>query len=191
MVVTDDTADYDYGYEDPDPHTHSNKKRIWIAIGAIIVAIFILFLIWPSNDEATIVIPQDTVNVEETVVETPKDRNEIEVPEVKSETKQEPTKVESKEQPQVKKEVQEPKKEESKSENNSAVLKTALANGDYQQIQKLANQGYTPAYAPLAKYYLNNHDYKTAETYAKKAKAAGFSEGASILKTLENLGYYD
>ena len=191
VVVTDDTADYDYGYEDPDSHTHSNKKRIWIAIGAIIVAIFILFLIWPSNDESTIVIPEDTVNVEETVVETPKDRNEIEVPEVKSETKQEPTKVESKEQPQVKKEVQEPKKEESKSENNSAVLKTALANGDYQQIQKLANQGYTPAYAPLAKYYLNNHDYKTAETYAKKAKAAGFSEGASILKTLENLGYYD
>lgn len=191
VVVTDDTADYNYGYENPDPHAHSNKKRIWIAIVAIIVALFILFLIWPSNDEEPIVIPEDTVNVEETVVETPKDRNEIEVPEVKSDTKQEPTKVESKEQPQVQKEVQQSKKEESKSENNSALLKTALANRDYKQIQKLANQGYTPAYAPLAKYYLQHHDYDTAEWYAQKAKRAGDKRGDEIIETLRKLGKYD
>ena len=82
-------------------------------------------------------------------------------------------------------------KEEPKTDNNATILKNALANGDYQQVQKLANQGYAAAYAPLAKYYLNNHDYQTAESYAKKAKAAGFSEGSTIIETLKNLGYYD
>ena len=70
---------------------------------------------------------------------------------------------------------------ESKNDNNAALLRNALANGDYQQVQKLANHGYAAAYGPLAKYYLSNHDYKTAD----------FSDGASVLKTLENLGYYD
>ena len=76
-------------------------------------------------------------------------------------------------------------------EADAVYFEVALQENDYEMIQKLANQGYAAAYGPLAKYYLNNHDYKTAESYAKKAKAAGFSDGASVLKTLENLGYYD
>ena len=93
--------------------------------------------------------------------------------------------------PQTEKVEPKAKTEEPKTDNNATLLRNALANGDYQQVQKLANQGYAAAYGPLAKYYLNNHDYKTAESYAKKAKTAGFSDGASVLKTLENLGYYD
>lgn len=171
--------------------THSNKKRIWIAVGGIIAAIVLLILIWPSNKvEEPIVIPEDTVEADTTVIEVVEEKV-LDIPEVVSKQKpQEKTTVPAnntvKEQPK-----DTPKKEEPKTDNNATLLKNALANGDYQQVQKLANQGYAAAYGPLAKYYLSNHDYKTAESYAKKAKAAGFSDGSSVLKTLENLGYYD
>lgn len=70
-------------------------------------------------------------------------------------------------------------------------LKSALSKGDYQAVQKMANQGYAPAYGPLAQYYLQNNEYSTAESYAKKAKSAGFGEGQRVLDALKNLGYYD
>lgn len=70
-------------------------------------------------------------------------------------------------------------------------LEAALERGDYQAVQRLADRGCAAAYGPLAKYYLRNHDYKTAEIYAKRAKAAGFRDGITILKSLEDLGYYD
>ena len=70
-------------------------------------------------------------------------------------------------------------------------LSLALAKGDYKQVQILANEGYAPAYVPLAKYYLNNNEYDDADRYAKKAKAAGQSGAQAIITTLENLGYYD
>ena len=171
--------------------SQSNKNRIWIAIGGIIAAIVLLILIWPSNKvEEPIVIPEDTVEEDTTVIEVVEEKV-LDIPEVVSKQKpQEKTTVLAnntvREQPN-----DTPKKEEPKTDNNAAILKNALANGDYQQVQKLANQGYAAAYGPLAKYYLSNHDYKTAESYAKKAKAAGYSEGSSVLTTLENLGYYD
>ncbi|MBO4851984.1 MAG: serine/threonine protein kinase [Prevotella sp.] len=70
-------------------------------------------------------------------------------------------------------------------------LKNALSKGDYQTVQKMANQGYAPAYGPLAQYYLQNNEFSAAENYAKKAKAAGFSDGQRVLDALKNLGYYD
>ena len=76
-------------------------------------------------------------------------------------------------------------------EDNASTLKSALARGNYKKVQQLANEGYSAAYGPLAKYYLQNNEYSLAETYARKAKAAGFSEGSSVLRTLESLGYYD
>lgn len=178
-------SDYVTEYDD---ESHSNTKRIWFAIAGIIVAVVILILIWPSgtNDEE-IVIPEDTVEATDTVAVEDVETILSDIPEVQP-TKKEQTHA----TPTIKKEETKPMvKEETKTDNNAALLKTALANGDYQQVQKLANQGYAAAYGPLAKYYLNNHDYKTAETYAKKAKAAGFSEGPAVIKTLENLGYYD
>lgn len=178
-------SDYVTEYDD---ESHSNTKRIWFAIAGIIVAVVILILIWPSgtNDEE-IVIPEDTVEATDTVAVEVVETILSDIPEVQP-TKKEQTHA----TPTIKKEETKPMvKEETKTDNNAALLKTALANGDYQQVQKLANQGYAAAYGPLAKYYLNNHDYKTAETYAKKAKAAGFSEGPAVIKTLENLGYYD
>lgn len=168
--------------------THSNTKRIWFAIAGIIAAIVILILIWPSgNNDDEIIIPEDTVEDVETVdVEVDK-VTQHDIPEVK------PTKnVEVANQSIVKnKDIKPTPIEEPKTDNKAALLKNALANGDYQQVQKLANQGYAAAYGPLAKYYLNNHDYNTAESYAKKAKAAGYREGSDVIKTLENLGFYD
>lgn len=175
--------------EEEEPH--SNKKRIWIAIGTIIAAVILLFLIWPSNKtEEQVVIPEDTVEGGDTVAVEVVEEQVNDIPEVEPKKAVEEQTV-TPSTPQTKKEEPKAKVEEPKSDNNATLLKNALANGDYQQVQKLANQGYAAAYGPLAKYYLNNHDYKTAESYAKKAKAAGFSDGASVLKTLENLGYYD
>lgn len=74
---------------------------------------------------------------------------------------------------------------------NPQTLKNALSKGDYATVQKLANQGYAAAYGPLAQYYLQNNEYSAAESYAKKAKAAGFSDGQRVLDALKNLGYYD
>jgi serine/threonine protein kinase len=168
--------------------SHSNTKRIWVVIAGIVAAVIILILIWPSgkNDE-DIIIPEDTLELVDTISEGNVETVSSDIPEVQSTNKEEITV-----QPTVKKEDKKPvTKDEPKVDNNASLLKDALSSGDYQQVQKLANQGYAAAYGPLAKYYLTNHDYKTAETYAKKAKAAGYSDGASVLKTLENLGYYD
>lgn len=168
--------------------THSNTKRIWLAIAGIIVAIVILLLLWPSgNNDEDIIIPEDSVEEVDAVAvevdETPKS----DIPVVHPTNKDKAV-----DRPAVNnKEVKPTPTEEPKTDNNAALLKNALSNGDYQQVQKLANQGYAAAYGPLAKYYLNNHDYNTAESYAKKAKAAGYREGSDVIKTLENLGYYD
>lgn len=173
-----------YGNDD-EVETHSNKKRIWIAVGAIIAAIILLIIIWPSNKtDEQIVIPEDTVEEAiDTVAVEVVEETDLDIPEVQP-IKQVPEQTAAPATTQI-------IKEGPKTDNNATLLRNALSNGDYQQIQKLANQGYAAAYGPLARYHLNNHDYKTAESYAKKAKAAGFSDGASVLKTLENLGYYD
>lgn len=178
-------------HENSEEESHSNRKRIWIAVGGIIAAIILLILIWPSsNTDEPIVIPEDTVEEVDSVVDETTKEQAIDIPEVESKkAAQEQTATPAPQK--TKKEEPKVEVEESKKDNNATLLKKALSNGDYQQVQKLANQGYAAAYGPLAKYYLNNHDYKTAELYAKKAKSAGFSESANILKTLENLGYYD
>ncbi len=170
---------------------HSNKKRIWIAIGGIIAAIVLLILIWPSDKvEEPIIIPEDTVETDTAVAEVVEEE-ELDIPEVVSKKKPQEETANTVNKTEDKQPKETAKKDEPKADNKADILKKALANGDYKQVQKLANQGYAAAYGPLAKYYLSNHDYHTAESYAKKAKAAGFSEGASVLKTLDNLGYYD
>ncbi|MDE7345170.1 MAG: serine/threonine protein kinase [Muribaculaceae bacterium] len=190
----EETPDYvvkpdESGYVDGnDEGIHSNTKRIWFAIASILAAVVILILIWPSvNNDEEIIIPEDTVEAIDSMVAEGVETVPPDIPEVQS-TKKEITSVPS---PVKKDESKIVVKEETKTENNATLLKTAIANGDYQQVQRLANQGYAAAYGPLAKYYLNNHDYQTAESYAKKAKAAGFREGSDVIKTLENLGYYD
>ncbi len=67
----------------------------------------------------------------------------------------------------------------------------AKANNDYTALQQLANEGYAPAYGPLASHYLAIDRYDAANTYAQKAKAAGYAEGDWVIEALDKLGYYD
>jgi serine/threonine protein kinase len=83
------------------------------------------------------------------------------------------------------------KTEEVTIDQNAVTLRNALNNNDYKTVQRLANSGYAASYGPLAKYYLQNNEYELAETYAKKAKAAGYSDGTTVITTLTQLGYYD
>lgn len=75
--------------------------------------------------------------------------------------------------------------------DNADILDEALRRGDYSKVQQLANEGYAPAYVPLAEYYLRNNEYSLAENYAQKAVRAGYNSGNKVLETLNNLGYYD
>ena len=170
--------------EPPAAEEHSNSKRAWMAVGAIIVALLFLIIVWPtgSDDDEPIIIPESTVD---SIVPTEKTPAEpADIPQVQ---KQAAPKEEAKPTPAAKKD--EPKAE--KPDNNAAILREALAAGDYQRIQQLANQGYAPAYLPMARFNLSNHNYKAAENYAQKAINAGLSDGNAILQTLESLGYYD
>lgn len=169
--------------------THSNKNRIWIAAGAIVASIILLIMIRLSNKpKGQINIQEDAIDGVDTAVVENVEREDADKPEVQLEERLPLTKGC---EPYPQKEETKAKPEDPQTNNNAILLKNALANGDYKRVQELANQGYAAAYGPLAKYYLNNHDYRTAEFYAKKAKAAGFSDGASVLEVLENLDYYD
>lgn len=189
-ITTEEGFEYgEYGFTtEKEKETPSNAKRILYTVVGIIITVFILILIWPTvNIDEEVVIPDDIVEASDTVAVEVVETVSMEIPEVQSKRKEEMSTPKTERKDASKVEV----KEEKEIDNNATLLKTALARGDYQQVQKLANQGYAAAYGPLAKYYLKNHDYKTAEHYAEKAKASGFSEGDAVIKTLENLGYYD
>lgn len=177
-------------FYDGKEETNSNKNKIWIGVGVSIVVIILIIILCPSGKTGEqIVIPEDTVeDVDVEVMDIVEDEDKVgDIPEVQ------PTQQEGDQSTtsQPKQEEQKVATEAPKTDNNAALLKNAFENEDYQQVQKLANQGYAAAYGPLAKYYLRRHDYQAAETYAKKAQAAGFSDGTEVLETLWKLGYYD
>lgn len=160
-----------------------HKRKIIFLLCGIIATIILVVFFWHSNEKSVIrsdgkIEMVDTMNVDTMKLE--------------NKPKQEADPKSSAQEVTVKKKVLDDReKDECEISNNASLLKKALANGNYKQIQRLANEGYAPAYGPLAKYYLQNHDYATAESYAKKASMAGYKEGSSILRTLKNLGYYD
>ncbi len=183
------------------------SKKIWI-IGSvlfIVIACVVGYIYCSgggngSGERKPIVAPDDSVAI--CMDSLPSEKSEI------GKEGEKPTEIEEREKPtpsENKQERQEINKSNSSpisskgekaeksvdADNNATILANALAEGDYRKVQKLANQGYAAAYGPLARYYLANHDYETAEVYARKAVNAGFSEGEAVLKNLEKLGYYD
>lgn len=61
---------------------------------------------------------------------------------------------------------------------------------DWNSIKQLADEGYSPAYLPLAKHYMNNsRQHGLAKKYAEKAKRAGIAGATEILNELEDLDY--
>jgi serine/threonine protein kinase len=74
--------------------------------------------------------------------------------------------------------------------SNDELFDEATSISDF---KALADQGYSKAYAPLANLYLNNRNYKSADTYARKALASGMNTDVAnyVVKILDALGYYD
>ena len=180
-------------YEGEEEVRVTNRNRTWIAFGFVILVIIVLIEIWPSNKKSNSHENKQIYieNFEPTTANTI-ENGEIETQNVESDSKI----IKLAEESNINQKPTTPLRQEETQKNSSAdvnatLLKKALSEEDYVQIQKLANKGYAPAYGPLAQYYLKNHDYKTAETYAKKAQAAGIKEGAEVIKTLHDLRYYD
>lgn len=179
--------------KDPTPSTPKQTKsdtpiaKIGIIAAAVIALILILFFAFSGNDEESEVTVPET-EVVTTPQETPTPKRTDNSRETSSEQTQSSTIDEvAGRRPATTKSSEVAKTDESQKKK----LNSALEKGDYKQVQILANEGYAPAYVPLAKYYLNNNEYDDADRYAKKAKAAGQSGAQVIITTLENLGYYD
>lgn len=168
-----------------------NMHRKWYIMGSIIIVILLVTIynkcVQPNEHPNGSFVESDSIY---SITDTIDDIEEDSITAIENDYEETTLKLDStatiKESKETKKDL-----EKTNPDKNAELLKKALTSSDYKQVQLLANQGYAAAYAPLAKYYLNNHDYSTAEKYAKKAKAAGFQEGTAIIKTLENLGYYD
>ena len=179
--------DVDDSCEEEENNHSSSKKKILIAfiVGFVVVIAIVLFSQKksPADSSKDLVEQTDSVSSDADNVSSSQNRN-IGNPSKNADTSKS-TNVEVKKQ-----EASQEKSKELK-DDNATTLKKALANGNYKKVQQLANEGYSAAYGPLAKYYLQNNEYSLAETYAKKARAAGFGEGKSVIKALENLGYYD
>ena len=78
------------------------------------------------------------------------------------------------------------------SDDNAIKLQMAIQEGDYSTVKKLADSGYSPAYLPLAKHYLQTPStHNQADKYAQKAKQAGIKGAQSVIDDLEALGFYD
>jgi hypothetical protein len=79
--------------------------------------------------------------------------------------------------------------EETKPTNDELYAK-AQTLSDY---KRLADNGYRKAYANLADLYLKQRDYKSADTYVRKAFAArsNLALATSVADMLDKLGWYD
>lgn len=61
---------------------------------------------------------------------------------------------------------------------------------DWNSMKQLADEGYSPAYLPLAKHYMNNsRQHGLAKKYAEKAKRSGIAGATEILNELEDLDF--
>lgn len=181
--------------KDPTPSTPKQTKsdtpiaKIGIIAAAVIALFLILLFAFSGSDET----PEETASETEVVSQPQEATSPTATSEpVKKEAQREQVQTPTNEVIAEPKTTASQSSEIEKSEDSQKKkLSSALAKGDYKQVQLLANEGYAPAYVPLAKYYLNNNEYDDADRYAKKAKAAGQSGAQAIIKTLENLGYYD
>lgn len=61
---------------------------------------------------------------------------------------------------------------------------------DWNSMKQLADEGYSPAYLPLARHYMkNSRQHGLAKKYAEKAQRAGLSGAKEILNELEDLDF--
>lgn len=69
-------------------------------------------------------------------------------------------------------------------------LDNAKRGKDWNSMKQLADEGYSPAYLPLARHYMkNSSQHGLAKKYAEKAKRAGIAGATEILNELEDLDF--
>ena len=69
-------------------------------------------------------------------------------------------------------------------------LDNAKRGKDWNSMKQLADEGYSPAYLPLARHYMkNSRQHGLAKKYAEKAQRAGLSGAKEILNELEDLDF--
>lgn len=176
------------------PYRHSKNSgenltgsRIGLAFGAIAILVVALIFLWPTPPR-----PVEKNGIDETATEMNAMDDEnvcVDASEVGTDGSKEMESPSEDANQEVRSSAWESK--EAPADNNAALLKSAQASGDNQQIQRLANQGYAPAYVPYARMCLENHNYQAAEAYAEKARRTGMSGYNAIFTALQNLGYYD
>lgn len=182
------------GEEEEETDYIEKKKRKVTAI-SIFAVIAIAFFVWVASmgEKKNTAIAADNEYVVDTVQTRTREPIEERLEDVSNDKEDEQKKAETIRSVTPLRQTAGPRMntEEPEVKGDIKQLETALDRGDYQAVQRLADRGCAAAYGPLAKYYLRNHDYKTAEIYAKRAKAAGFRDGITILQSLKDLGYYD
>ena len=72
-------------------------------------------------------------------------------------------------------------------------MNQAIQRDDWETVRKLADEGYEPAYLPLAQHYLErSKTHNLADRYAQKAKKCGQVKDANkIINQLKEYHYYD
>ena len=69
-------------------------------------------------------------------------------------------------------------------------LDNAKRGKDWNSMKQLADEGYSPAYLPLARHYMkNSRQHGLAKKYAEKAQRAGIAGATEILNELEDLDF--
>ena len=77
------------------------------------------------------------------------------------------------------------------SKSDDELYRDAIRKSDWKTLRNLADKGYSKAYIPLAKHYLNSPStHNLADKYAQKAKKLGIAGAEEIIKTLEIYEYY-
>lgn len=80
---------------------------------------------------------------------------------------------------------------QTESKSDDELYLYAIKKSDWKSLRNLADKGYSKAYIPLAKHYLNSPStHNLADKYAQKAKKLGIAGAEEIIKTLEIYEYY-
>lgn len=109
-----------------------------------------------------------------------------------SQQEEEVTEVEEYSVPNGKEETPQTTVLQSQSQTNADKYRKAMADGDWSTVKELADKGFSKAYLPLAKHYLDNSStHSLADKYARKGMSVNESEANEIISVLRNYGYYD
>ena len=78
-------------------------------------------------------------------------------------------------------------------QSNDDKFDKAVASNDVSTLRQLANKGYVKAYSKLAKIYMSQNNYSSADAYARQALKSntGRNEASKVVEALDLLGYYD